>query len=253
MKLHQLLPIIQKVKASTAKAKTALYHQVQKRDLFDGLSRTYTPRDDEGYVYPSEAKPIQAQTSDLIAQFVEVNRELFDECASQDWTNAGAKADLEVDGMVLLSDVPVTYLLFLEKQVEDLKTFVTALPTQDITEEWSYDSARDCYASAPKLTTKTKKITKPVVLYEATAQHPAQVKESSEDVVEGTWTAIKFTAALPPSEIRQILLRVQKLEKAIIKAREAANQTDAQKKEVADAILNFVFDRSTPATMSRRV
>ncbi len=251
MKLHQLLPIIQRIKSTTAKAKTNLYHQAQKRDLFDGLSRVYTPRDDEGYVYPSESKPIQAQASDLIDQFIEASRELFDDCATQDWTNVEAKADLDVDGVVLLSDVPVTYLLFLEKQIEDLKTFVSALPTQDVTEEWSQDTSRDCYISAPKLTTKTKKIAKPVVLYEATPQHPAQVKEVSEDVVEGTWTAIKFTSALPPAEIRQTLARIQKLEKAIIKAREGANQVEVVKKETTSAILGYVFARES-ATISRR-
>ena len=36
-----------------------------------------------------------------------------------------AKADLVVDGVTLAKDLPVTYLLFLEKQLTELKAFVS--------------------------------------------------------------------------------------------------------------------------------
>lgn len=242
MKLHQLLPIIQKTKAAATKAKTAVYHIVQKRELFEGLSRSYTPVDDAGYVYPSESKVLQMRATQCVEEFAKANEALFNDCASQDWSNRNAIADLEVDGRSLLRDVPVTYLLFLEKQIADIKTFVSSLPIQDISEEWIYDTSRDCFVSAPKQTTKTKKINKPVVLYEATKEHPAQVQLAAEDVIEGTWTAIKFTGALPQSQVNELMQRVEKLERAIAKAREAANQVEVEQQSVATPIFSYLFN-----------
>ena len=41
-------------------------------------------------------------------------------------------------------DVPVTYLLFLEKQLVDLHTFVKKLPVLDASETWVFDASADC-------------------------------------------------------------------------------------------------------------
>jgi hypothetical protein len=41
---------------------------------------------------------------------------LFDVTPTKDWANCEARADVKVDGRVLVPDVPVAYLLFLEKQ-----------------------------------------------------------------------------------------------------------------------------------------
>lgn len=41
---------------------------------------------------------------------------MFDVVATQDFANCQAKADVMVEGRVLIKDAPVTHLLFLEKQ-----------------------------------------------------------------------------------------------------------------------------------------
>jgi hypothetical protein len=58
---------------------------------------------------------------------------------TQDTGNQSARADIVVDGKVVLANVPVTSLLFLDKQVNDLETFVSKLPTPDPAEEWTHD------------------------------------------------------------------------------------------------------------------
>ena len=45
--------------------------------------------------------------------------QLFDVTATKDWANCEARADITVDGRALLRDVPVSYLLFLEKQLTE--------------------------------------------------------------------------------------------------------------------------------------
>ncbi len=63
-----------------------------------------------------------------------------------------------VDGQTLVAQVPVTYLLFLEKQLVDMQTFIKKLPTLDASESWSFDASADCWATEPVQTVKTKKI-----------------------------------------------------------------------------------------------
>lgn len=242
MKLHQLLAILPSVKKNAAKAKTEIYHTAQKGNLFKGLSRTYSPKDEDGYQYPPESTPVQMSAADLVSQFVLASTELYNLAATQDKTNTQAIADVEVDGTVILRDIPVSNLLFLEKQLEDVKTFISSLPVLDLDKAWTHDPNRGSYVTAPRLSTKTKKITKPVVLYEATKEHPAQVKEVSEDIIEGTWTAIDLSGGLPKDVVTEILKRIDDLSKAVVVAREKANGIDVEMLETADPIFNFIFD-----------
>ena len=97
----------------------------------------------------------------------------------------------------VLKDVPVTTLLFLEKQLVDIHTFVEKLPTLDPGEAWNYSPDVDHYVSESYQTTKTKKVLKNHVKAEATKEHPAQVETYTEDVVVGYWTTVKFSGAVP--------------------------------------------------------
>jgi len=241
MKLHQLLAVINTVKSNSTKAKTAVYHAVQKLDSFKGLARTYQPLEEGGYVYPAESRTVQKKVENLIDEFIQASSEFFNLAATQDWANSEANAAVAVDGVTILEDVPVSHLLFLEKQLEDVKTFISSLPVLDLDKEWHYDTNRGAYTTEPKQTAKTKKITKPVVLYEATKEHPAQVKEVSEDVVEGTWTLIEMSGALPQDRVNELLVRVNKLIKAVILAREEANNLDVVQKQVASPVFVYLF------------
>jgi hypothetical protein len=46
--------------------------------------------------------------------------------------------------------VPVPCLLFLEKQLQDVKTFVLSLPVLSINKDWQRDPNRGCYVTTPK-------------------------------------------------------------------------------------------------------
>jgi hypothetical protein len=167
--------------------------------------------------------------------------ELFDVVATQDAANCLAKANVVVDGTPLLKNVPVTTLLFLEKQLVDLHTFVEKLPTLDPGEAWSYNEEVDHYASEPYQTTKTKKVLKNHVKAEATKEHPAQVETYTEDVVVGYWTTVKFSGAVPARERNEMLGRVRKLQEAVKSAREEANGAEVELKKLGGAVFQYVF------------
>src|ERR1044072_294916 len=140
-KLNQVIAAEKDVKSDTLKQSTAIYHAIQKTDPLKGISRTYQPfRDDPSEQLPSETTRVQTRVSDSIEQFTQSMSNLFDLVATKDWANTEARADVVVDGKVLLSGVPATYLLFLEKQLIEIRTFLEALPVLDPSESWHYDS-----------------------------------------------------------------------------------------------------------------
>ncbi|MCA9017966.1 MAG: hypothetical protein KDA77_21765, partial [Planctomycetaceae bacterium] len=172
---------------------------------------------------------------------------LFDIVATQDWANTQAKADIIVNEQTILSDVPVTYMLFLEKQLQDIQTFISSLPVLDPAENWQWSDAANCYGSEVAQTNKTKKVLRNHVKAEATEHHPAQVETYSEDVVVGKWNTIKFSGAVPATEKNAMLERVGRLIDAVKFARETANMTEVTSVNVSRPIFNYLFQLTVSA------
>jgi hypothetical protein len=184
---------------------------------------------------------VQFKVRDAIQQVIAALTDLFDIVATQDHANCLARANVVVDKTTVLKDVPVTTLLFLEKQLVDIHTFIEKLPTLDPGETWNYNPDVDHHASEPYQTTKTKKVLKNHVKAEATKEHPAQVETYTEDVIVGYWTTVKFSGAIPAREKNELLDRVHKLQEAVKCAREEANGRDVESKKIGDAVLQYIF------------
>jgi hypothetical protein len=241
-RLHQLLPLRKTIQETTAKALAEARTGLSRRDWLEGLSRTYAPKDDEGDRLPAETKLAQLSAADVMALVGENLARLLDITATTEYANTEAKADVKIDGQVLVPEAPVSYLLFLEKQIAEWERFVAALPTLDPAVHWTRDeTTAGMWRSDPEQTVRNKKTTKPVVLYPATDKHPAQVKEVSEDVMVGTWTAVKFSGAFPAAAVREVQERLVKLRLAVLHAREEANSVEARDQNVGHAVTGFVF------------
>lgn len=248
-KLNQILAIEPGVRNQSHRVETDLYHALDKRPLFQGLSRVYTPKDEEdGDRLPAEAVSVQFKAKDVITELTGTLTRLIDLTATKDTTNTLAKGDIVVEGQTIATDVPVPTLLFLEKELEKLSAFIKRLPLLDPAQTWHYDPNRGVYAAEPVTTIRTKKVATPVVLYEATAEHPAQVQLVSEDVLVGTWEKIDFSGALPADEVGQIGLRLEKLRTAVKFAREAANATEVTDVAFGAGLLNYLFEGGSSQT-----
>jgi hypothetical protein len=254
-KLNQIIAVEKGIKSRSYSELTDAHHSLQKAVLLAGIARTYQPKDEEGEQYPPESTRVQLRAEDVLRQTATTLTRLFDVTATKDWANCEAKADVRVDGEVLLAAVPATYLLFLEKQLADLHTFIAKLPVLDAAESWTFDDAADCWATDPVHTTKTKKIPRNHVKAEATDKHPAQVEVYYEDVVVGHWRTVKFSGALPASRVKELLERVDKLAQAVKFAREEANDAEVTDRQVGDRIFGYLLTGSTttvPTKASRQ-
>ncbi|HEY7125777.1 MAG TPA: hypothetical protein VH540_17610 [Ktedonobacterales bacterium] len=240
-KLNQIIAVEKGVKSRSYQDLTEAHHALQKQTLLSGISRTYRPRDEEGEQLPPESTKVQTKAQDIIRQTVDVLTKLFDVTATKDWANCKAKANVVVDGQTLLTDVPATYLLFLEKQLTDLHTFVKKLPVLDASETWTFDASADCWATEPVQTLRTKKVPRNHVKAEATEKHPAQVEVYYEDVTVGFWRTIKYSGALPAQRVNELLSRVEKLQQAVKFAREEANSLEVEDIKVGETVFKYLF------------
>src|SRR5437868_6044500 len=145
-KLNQIIAVEKGIKSRSFQELTEAHHALQKPALLAGIARTYRPKDEEGEQFPPESTRVQIKAQEIIRQTAEVLTKLFDVTATKDWANTRARADVVVDGVTLLGQVPATYLLFLEKQLVDLQTFVKKLPTLDAAETWTFDPSADSWA-----------------------------------------------------------------------------------------------------------
>ncbi len=231
-KLNQIVALVTGRKKAATAAATAAYHAIQKPELLAGISKVYRPKDEEGEQLPPESKLVQIRIPKLLSELFTVLAPTWDTVATQDVANTSAIVQIKPE----FPQVPVTYLLYLEKQLTDIMTFVEKIPVLDPTEEWTYDQDRECYTTSSE-TTRTKKISKPMVLAEATDKHPAQVKEVSEDVLVGFWKTTKLSGAIPASKRALLLANCTKLKEAVIVAREKANNFEVTDTKIGDAIV----------------
>lgn len=248
MKICQVVAIEKGVKSGTTRKLTDAHHALQKPALLEGISRRYTPKDDDstkptGEVLPDQLERVQIKAEDILTSTAAILTEWFDITALKEWGNygTGARANIELDGKVLLENVPVTYMLFLEKRLVDLHTFVQKLPVLSPGEVWTMDANTGWFKTETSRKERTKKVPQAIVLYPATKEHPAQVVQGNEDILVGYWDTVKFSGALPADRANILLARVEKLQKAVKAAREQANLAEVTSIAVGKQIFDYLF------------
>lgn len=235
-KLNQIIALVNGKKKIATDTITAAYHSIQKPELLNGVARNYRPKDDDGEQLPPEQKLVQVRVKSLLESVMPVLADTWDMVATQDVANT----ETGVEILPGYPKVPVTYLLYLEKQLTDMMTFISKLPTLDPAEEWEFDVDRGVYTSSSE-TTRTKKVPKVVVLYEATKEHPAQVQVVNEDVTAGYWKTTKLSGAIPAAKRNLLLANCQTLKDAVIVAREKANNYDVENVSIGKLLIGSIF------------
>lgn len=241
-KLNQIIAIEKGIKSGVYSQLTELHKASQKAELFNGFQKTYQKKDDDGESLPSEGKRVQFTVGNVLQTSERILSELMEVTARKDWTNSVATADVVVDDKPILSGVLVTYLLFMEKQMTDYRTFVANLPVLDVAEDWDLDVNSGLFKTEATSTHRTKKVQRPLVLYPATPEHPAQTQLVTEDIIAGFWETVKQSGAMPAPEKAALLARVEKLLKAVKEARESANMAvEVEAPNVGTAVFNYLL------------
>lgn len=221
-----------------------IYKSIQKPDNFNGLDKTHDPFPGE-LPQPHQEKLVQSNALGLLSKMEEVLTRAINVEATKDIADQSAKADIIVGDETVLRDVPISHILWLEKQVTDFVTVFRALPIQSAAEKW--ESADNLPAGVYRTPTEevpsTKKITDQKVVIPPTDQHPGQWTEISKDVQSGTWKTTKFTAALPAKQKEILVRRATDLLVAVQQAATRANHASVVDiKTEGQTIFGYLFD-----------
>ena len=252
-KLCETIAILKGVKSRVYSAITKQDKLCQKPDLFNGLSKTYEPlSEDDPDRLDSQTKLVQQRSDEIVSDMMTQLTELFDKTATLEYGNCEAKADIVVKSggevHTLLEGVPATYLLFLEKQLNDLYTAVARMPVLSPEHMWTWDGGKNCWTTPVSKAVRTKKT--PRVIFSATAKTTAKdgsVTEQQqgqivqEDLPAGYWHTTHFSSAMPEEKRQRFCARVIELQDAVKAARERANSSQVHDQAVGQTLLGWVF------------
>jgi hypothetical protein len=241
--LGQLVALETAARTEANKRLGVLFKQAQKPDLFEGFLKKYAPfgeTDEEraqlSLQLPDEGKRVQLVAERLLAQFLAEGKQAINLALAKDTANCGAFADVIVEGETILSHVPASHLLHMEKVLADWGAFISALPVTKPTETW-LDGEDGLKETAETFTNRNRVKKIPLPLHPGNEHHAPQVTVIEETVAEGRYTEVKYSGALRPDHKRELERRVAELRSAFKTAREQVNREDAVKVTTDEAAI----------------
>jgi hypothetical protein len=237
----QVIAIEKDEKKRAKEEQTTIYKVLQKHALFQGQTREFHKLDDAAPDRPSENQHVQYNAEDLLHRAVKGLSSYFDCVLTKDKGNQVLSADVEVNGHVILKDAPITFLLFLEKEIIDLITVIKALPVLDPAHTWTYDDTSKIYRGNKVVTQSTTKEQVPVVLYDATKEHPAQTQLVTKDVPVGDWHTTAISGGIKRETAEMYLNKATDLLAAVKQAREEANSGEVKNHSISQNIIDYLF------------
>jgi len=249
-KLHELL--------AAEKTPMSAYNQVYEETLkkfksashyFEGHSKSLTmiedtPGNKHTESQAREEKPVTTTVLDTLEYALDLFANFEDLLYQKNKTNQIAKAQIKWKGEVLGDNIPVDELLGLEARLTKLRLLFQEIPTLDATKEWKKDTdvGQNVWVTKyPEENTKTEKVMMPVIMKEATKEHPAQVKESNKDVVVGKFTLIKRSGSATALQKAEIIKTIDELLVEIKQARMRANETEIVKDKIGKVLVDIIL------------
>jgi hypothetical protein len=229
-RLHELLAVMGD---TTAAASTIISEGIvtfnKRADHFKGQARSITFLDDSRSAEDStDSKELVSTVPEKISYVNQAVGRNWDALLQLEEANTRAKADLVYDGQVLMKDVPATFLLGMESRLKAYRAFVLAAPTLEPSIKWEEDKAagEGVFRSPALVSFKTEKKPRSTVLYEATKEHPAQIREWYEDIPSARIETTHKSGMISPNRKSAILRNTDKMIAAVKKARQRANGAD---------------------------
>lgn len=234
-KLHEVLAAEKTRVAAWNKMLAETLHKLKSpSDYFVGYSRSLsmledTPANKALEAQQSEERKVTTTVAETLRYALNVFANAEDLQYQKNATNRVASADVLWNGEVLLANMPVDELLGLEARLVKVKELFETMPTMAGSKNWRPDPDQGVgvyRVVQPEVNTKTEKVMVPVVLAPATDKHPAQVKESTRDVVVGSVTTVVRSGCCTTNQKANALALIDRLMVEVKQARMRANQTE---------------------------
>lgn len=243
-KLNQVVAIEKAIKEKVNKQTAPLFHTSKQPAFFVGITKTYEPLNADGERLPDDSTRLQNTVPEILEAFAAPVAKMLDTQLTKETANTEAFADVVLDGAVLIEHAPVSFLLQFEKLLsQEVRGLILSLPTLDPAQEWQDASAERAgvFSTGVVQRHRTKKVEKPIVLYDATDKHPAQTQMITTDDLVGYWHERRFSGAISGQRKQELLDRVDNLIAAVKFAREAANNRDVDNKTIGAEVFGYLF------------
>lgn len=248
-KLHELLAVEKTRSNAATKLLDETAHKFAKEHFFSGHLKTLTmlvdsPENQAIEAAARDEKTLPTTVPETLEYALKFWADAEDVIFAKNKTNQLANADLFFRGNTLVSNVPVDELLGLEVRLEKLRQVITAMPSLDASKEWAKSSSGrngEYVSTTDEVTSKTEKVTTPVVMYEATEKHPAQIQIVNTDRVVGTFTKIIFSGAATSKQKADAIAVVDDLLVEVKQARQRANSVEASNEKIGTTITNLIL------------
>lgn len=244
-KLHELVAVRSGLRGQATKCLADLMGTFEKKQHhFTARVKTFTPFGEDAVIKVEEQLDLQTTVEKELRWIADHLVKAIDMSHSVNVGNTGARADIMLeDGTLLVKDVPAQTLLELEGELETLRAFCERIPTLDPAKGFHPDPQREkgVFVAREVEKTRTQKQNKVVVLYPHTDKHPAQTQIIPEDVPIGTIREQEWSSMMTVATKAQVMDRVEKLARAVKKARSRANETPVESTPIAEKLVSYVF------------
>lgn len=248
-KLHEILAVENGLQTAAKKINEETIKTFGKKDEhFIATIRTVEHFAEEDHkLNVVEAKAMVTTVFDKLLYNAIPNVRALDAYLQKEATNQKAAADIVIDDKVLAENVPSTVLLGLETKLTELRAVYEAIPTLAPGPAWEIDTsaraAGGVYKSAaPDVAFRTKKTIRPIIMAPATEHHPAQVQAVTEDVPMAKITTRHSSGMISPAQKSDLLERLDKLLRAVKRARQRANGTEVETRRIGASLFEFIHN-----------
>lgn len=247
-KLHELLAVKPTregeadniMKKHTASFKGELH-------LFSKTKKVFSPATETA---DGKAQDVVEEDRPLVTSVAKEARfalEKLAECVDLNYTidvaNTEAKADIVVDGDTIEKNVPASFLVHLEKRLNQCLKLVEDMATADPAAGYQPDPSEGPYALKANdiRRARTNKIERWEIVAPATDKHPAQVQKITTDEVVGYVTTFNWTTLPTTHQKSEMIAHVVKLRDAVVAARARANCHDIEQKKIFGKFVDYIL------------
>lgn len=242
-KLHELLAVEPSLKGTKDRIINETLKDFTKNShLFTGGKKVYTPSEDGGRVFDPEFTKMVTTVPDRLNYTKKAFVKHANVVVAKGMTNTKALAKLIVNGKEI-AELSASALLDMESMYKLLRTVLEKTPTIDDKIEWTEDKTKKhTWKSAITKTYKTRKKSEFITVVQATKEHPAQIREVVNDIVEGTWQTTYTSGMITSAEKSVKIGMCDTVIRAIKKARQRANTVTVEKIDINGTLFDMIIN-----------
>ena len=244
-KLHEILAVEGGLEKTAKKLVLESKKTFAKENLFSGSLRELNMFSDvDQHLNTSEFVKLESTVDENLSYALKAVTKHWDVVVQKDKANQIATADVVIDDITIISDVPATTLLGMESKLSELRSLFEAIPTLPPGIIWNKDNdnrAGIFKAQDDSSQFKTEKDVDFRVLYEATKEHPAQIREFNVTKNVGKYNTTRWSGMITPHRKAELLTNLETLLAAVKKARQRANNALVENKHIGKELIDFIL------------